>query len=705
MGLRNAVLTVIGIPFSFLVTMIFMWLTGNSLNEITLFSFVLVTGIIVDDAIVVIENIYRHVQEGSPIEKAVVNGASEVAGPVIAATSTTVAAFLPMLMMTGSTGEFFAQIPIAISAAIAASLFECLVILPSHFTDWPGAKSAERKAQAIHPATKEQRLMALLLRGTNRIVDFTLRYRFTSLGAVLLAFLLSVAILGVSITGKIPLIKIKFFPDEYAYYYIELEGPVATSIETTNKKLKEMTEFILAGKPHQLKSATAYAGFFVNEDYQPVYGGNNGNIIVEMPTKEEQDFPENHGNDPVLHLEYMRKSLARFGEGGWTVRVRPEKSGPPVGKDINIRVVGPNPDAVRELSKDVFNYLSTDEDVYPLLVDLSDNRGKPNRIFRFRVDEKRAAEHSLTPLAVAGLAGSVLDGRFVGEFRAVDEDVDLKLRIDKGFLPSPESAFAIPLVQHPSGPLRLGDLTTNESYMESNRLDRFQNNRAITLTANIKPGAPTSTPAMVNKIVTYYRTIKEKYPGAEISFSGEFEETRRSYVSLTYAFIVALLVIYLILATQFKSYLQPLIVISAIVFSIIGVVAGKLVTQGLFTVNSFIAAVGVTGVVVNDSLVLVDFINKRYASGMTRREAIREGIRIRLRPILLTTLTTSLGLAPMALGIPSYSLVWGAMASTFVTGLCTATFLTLFIVPVQWNLLMGVKLFFANRKARQKACR
>ena len=701
MGFRNAVLTVIGIPFSFLVTMIFMWLSGNSLNEITLFSFVLVTGIIVDDAIVVIENIYRHVQEGSPINEAVVDGASEVAGPVIAATSTTVAAFLPMLMMTGSTGEFFAQIPIAISAAIAASLFECLIILPSHFMDWPGAKATERKAKEIRPASKEHRLMALLLRGTNKIVDFTLQYRFTSLGVVLLAFLLSVAILGVSVSGKIPLIKIKFFPDEYTYYYIEVEGPVATSIETTNNKLKEITEFILPGKPGQLKSATAYTGFFVNEDYQPIFGSNNGNIIVEMPIKEEQDFPENHGNDPVLHLEHMRKNLAGFQKGGWTIRVRAEKGGPPAGKDINIRVVGPNPDAVRALAKDIYAFLSTNKVIFPYLVDLSDNRGRLNRVYRFHVDEERAAEYGLTPLAVAGLAGSVLDGRFIGQFRAVDEDVDLKLKIDKSFLHAPEAALAVPLVQHPTGPLRLGDLTRNESYTEPNRLDRFQNNRAVTLTANIKPGAPTSTPALVNTIWTYYGTIKEKYPGAELSFSGEFEETRRSYVSLTYAFIVALLVIYLILATQFRSYLQPLIVISAIVFSIIGVVFGKLITQSLFTVNSFIAVVGVTGVVVNDSLVLLDFINKRYQSGMTRREAIREGIRIRLRPILLTTLTTSLGLAPMALGIPSYSLVWGGMASTFVTGLCTATFLTLFIVPVQWNLLMGLKLFVQNRKSRQ----
>jgi HAE1 family hydrophobic/amphiphilic exporter-1 len=149
---------------------------------------------------------------------------------------------------------------------------------------------------------------------------------------------------------------------------------------------------------------------------------------------------------------------------------------------------------------------------------------------------------------------------------------------------------------------------------------------------------------------------------------------------------------YVIMATQFRSYLQPLIIISAVVFSLIGVVFGKFLTQGLFTVNSFIAVVGVTGVVVNDALVLIDFINRSYRSGMSRREAISRGIRIRLRPILLTTLTTSLGLAPMALGIPSYSVVWGSMASTFVTGLCTATFLTLFIVPIEWDLLMGLKL-------------
>jgi HAE1 family hydrophobic/amphiphilic exporter-1 len=146
-----------------------------------------------------------------------------------------------------------------------------------------------------------------------------------------------------------------------------------------------------------------------------------------------------------------------------------------------------------------------------------------------------------------------------------------------------------------------------------------------------------------------------------------------------------------ILASQFQSYLQPMIILSAIVFALIGVVFGKLVTQSLFTINSFIAAIGVAGVVVNDALVLIDFINKRYRSGLSRREAIFEGVHIRLRPILLTTLTTTLGLLPMAIGFPRYSLIWGTMASTFVTGLATATALTLFIIPVLWDLLHGLR--------------
>lgn len=688
MGLRNAAMTTVGIPFSFLVTMVLMHLTGNSLNEITLFSFVLVSGIIVDDAIVVVENIYRHVQQGDKLESAIINGTSEVMIPVIAATATTVAAFLPMLLMTGSTGEFFALIPKAVSFAIIASLIECLLILPLHYRDY-----GPRPGQVPDHA-HDNRLMRLLRRATERLVKVTLHYRFTSIALVLAAFVLSVAILGVSIAGVAPLIRIKFFPDDYNLYYAFIEAPPDTAIEKTDARTREIARFVMDDGPGYARSAAAFAGFSISEDYEQRFGHNLGTVTIALPRKERREF-----SDAQRFLDTMRDRLVeKFAGQGYSIKVRAEKDGPPAGKDINIRVVGSHDRNIDRLAADLLAALRNQPDIGPHLVQLEDDRGSPARVFRLAVDQARTQEQGLTTGDAVRLAASVLDGRYIGKYRVSDEEVDLKLRIDPAYLDNPESVLQIPVLEHPSGPVRLGDIVQPTPVSEPGELHRYQRQRSLTLTANIRTGAPLSTPVVVAWVNRHYQEVRDRYPGATITFGGEFEETRRSYTSLTYAFGLAILLIYLILATQFRSYLQPLIIISAVVFSIIGVVFGKLVTQSLFTVNSFIAVVGVTGVVVNDALVLIDFINRGYRAGLTRRQAIREGIRVRLRPIVLTTLTTTLGLMPMALGIPGYSLIWGSMASTFVTGLATATFLTLFIVPVEWDLLMGLRERWQKRK-------
>ncbi|WP_291330048.1 efflux RND transporter permease subunit [Desulfovibrio sp. UCD-KL4C] len=699
MGFRNAMLTTIGVPFAFLVTMIIMRLTGNSLNQITLFSFVLVSGIIVDDAIVVVENIFRHVQEGKSVRNAVIDGTSEVFWPVISATGTTVAAFLPMLIMTGSTGEFFAQVPKAITFALIASLIESLLILPSHFLDWPGA---EKLSEAGDKLAHEPFFMRVLRRWTDKLLSFVMRFRFTSLTVVFGAFVLAIAILVVSISGAIPLIKIKFYPDDYSLYYIELEGPVATSIEVTSDKLKRISVFIEKMGPSMSTSATAFAGFYFSEDYEMMYGSNLGNIVVELPAKDKQVFADAPNNDPGTHLDYIRKAIKKFGGDGWTIHVRPEKDGPPAGKDLNIRILGSDHIAVQGLTAKILDFIKKNNELGLQLVNLSKDEGTPNRIFRFLPINERISEYGLTPKQVASLSGSVLDGRFVGKFRLADEDVDLRLKIDPEFLNSPEDALSIPVLEHNESPIRLSDLCKVSIYMEPGQFNRFMTQRAVTITANIKSGSKLSPAIAVNRVKKFYESVRNNYPGASINFSGEYESTRKSYTSLLYAFFTAILIIYLILATQFKSYLQPVIILSAVVFSLTGVILGTFLSQTIFTVNSFIATVGVTGVVVNDSLVLLDFMNKLYLRGMKRKEALREGVRIRLRPILLTTLTTTLGLLPMAIGFPSYSLVWGAMASTFVTGLCTATFLTLFIIPVEWDLLMGFIEWKEKRKERKQ---
>ncbi|MES9993775.1 MAG: efflux RND transporter permease subunit [Candidatus Thiodiazotropha sp.] len=682
MGVRNAGLVTIGIPFSFMITMLIMYLTGNSLNEITLFSFVLVTGIVVDDAIVVTENIYRHVQEGKPLREAIINGTAEVALPVISATMTTVAAFLPMLIMSGSTGQFFALVPKAVSFAIIASLVECLLILPIHYLDF-----GPRQQGAVDLLQRDNAMMRVARRFTDWLLALTMRYRLSSLMVVTLLFAVAVVILGLSASGKVPLIRIQFFPDDYKLYYVDIVGPSNVAIEEVDERVKRIAESVMEDGPGMASAAAGLAGLYFNEDYEPIYGNNHGSVMVTMPSARDQTF-----DDPLAHLERMRERLKPIYEtDGYRLHIHPQNDGPPSGKDINVRVVGANVEAVSALARELLTYMRESSEIGPHLVGLNDDRGLAKRVFRLQVEQERVAEYGLDNAQVARLAASVLDGRYLGKYRHIDEEVDLKLRIDPQALQDPENALYIPVVEDAQHPIYLADLVSVQTYNESGEIKRYQGQRAISLKADIREGAPTSTPAVVNRVKNHFETIRDRYPGATVIFGGEHEDTQRSFESLAYAFIIAVLVMYVILATQFQSYLQPLIILSAIVFALIGVVFGKLVTQSLFTVNSFIAVIGVAGVVVNDALVLIDFINKRYRKGLSRREAIIQGVNIRLRPILLTTLTTSLGLLPMAIGFPSYSLIWGTMASTFVTGLATATALTLFIIPVLWDLVQGLQ--------------
>jgi HAE1 family hydrophobic/amphiphilic exporter-1 len=586
-----------------------------------------------------------------------------------------------MLIMTGYVGDFFALVPKAVTFAILASLVECLLILPIHYSDF-----GPRPRQKVDMMERDIAFMRLARRATDWLLKRTMHHRLLSVSTVLGLFLIALVVLGLSVSGKVPLIRIQFFPDDYKIYYVDIAGPSTTPIGEVDVRVKRIARTIMEDGPGMASAASGFAGFYFNEDYEPVYGNNYGSVMVTLPALEDQTF-----DDPLAHLDRMREKLAPLYEtDGYRLSIHPQNDGPPSGKDINVRVVGANLTSVSSLARELLRFMRENPAIGPHLIDLKDDRGEPKRVFRFEVDQQRVAEQGLDNGRVAQLAASVLDGRYLGKYRHVDEEIDLKLSIDPQRLQSPEQGLYIPAVEDPGRPIYLADLVRVRAYSEPGELKRYQGQRAISIKADIREGAPTSTPAVVNAVRSHYGTIRGDYPGATVTFGGDYEDTQRSFQSLGYAFIIAVLVMYVILATQFQSYLQPLIILSAIVFALIGVVFGKLVSQSLFTVNSFIAVIGVAGVVVNDALVLIDFINKRHRGGMSRHEAILEGVHIRLRPILLTTLTTTLGLLPMAIGFPSYSLIWGTMASTFVTGLATATALTLFIIPILWDLLQGL---------------
>lgn len=679
MGIRNSGLITIGIPFSFMITLLLMYLTGNSLNEMTLFSFVLVTGIIVDDAIVVTENIYRHIQEGQPLDKAVIIGTSEVALPVIASTLTTIAAFLPMLMMTGTPGDFFGQIPVAVAYALVASLIECLIILPIHYFDYgPRHNSALSKR-----LEKDDAILLFIRQLTKKILKFTLKYRYSCLLLISALLIISIGILGVSISGKLPLVKIQFFPNDYSVFHVNIKGRPEVSIEDLDKKVREISQEIYKDGPKKVQSTAGFAGYYIGDNYIPIFSNNYGTVMVTLPEKAQRNF-----SDPIQHLETVRSWLKeKFEHDGYKISVQAQKEGPLTAQDINIRVLGSNEKSIAGLTKALTSFLRNTPSITPHLVNIKNNRGELKRIISFKINHEKTSEYGLRNNLVTQLAGSVLDGQYIGTYRLHDEEIDLKLAIDPSSITSLQKVLEIPFIEHASGAILLSDIATLRTYSEQGQLNRYNSQRSISFGADLKTNAPTNIATVIDEINTFYQDIRHTYPGAQLIFAGDHATTQKSYTSLAYAFIIAIMVIYLILAAQFQSYLQPAIILSAIIFALIGVILGKFFTQSVFTVNSFMAIIGVAGVVVNDSLMLVDFMNKAYDSGLSRHGAIYRGIRVRLRPIIITTLTTTLGLLPMAIGIPSYSIVWGSMASTFVTGLITATLLTLFFVPILWDMV------------------
>ncbi len=696
MGFRNAALITIGIPFSFLVTLVLMYMTGNSINEVSLFAFVLVSGIIVDDAIVVVENMYRHYQSGQSLIESITEGTAEVFLPVVAATATTIVAFLPMLIMTGMVGDFFAIIPKTIAFALTASLFECLFILPCHYLDFgprlPAGAAIPASTEPTHfSLPQEGWIMGMTRRIFTALILLALRFRVSCLTLLAAVFIGTMAIFFASVEGKTSLVRIKFFPDKYSLFYVEITGPQGTSLAETNTLIKNIAALLAADGRQQVESALGFAGYYINEDFSPQYGRNLGYVAVTLPPGSARRFADFPKNDVVAHLEAVRKKVTPLLPDGFSLSVRPEKDGPPSGKDLNIRILGQDAKNVAALANQIDRFLRDDNTIAPWLVDLKDDQGSDARVFRMKVDREKAAELGFTVQEVAALAASLLDGRIIGEMKRADESIDIRLKLDNAREKTMFSVMDLEVAYMPTGAIRLGDLCRLIFSLEPSSLNRFQRQRAITLTANVKAGAPITSPVVVNRVDAYYASIRAKYPGASLIFAGEHESTQKSFLSLAYAFVIAIVAVYLILAAQFKSSIQPLIVIAAVIFALTGVILGTVFSRTLFTINSFVAVIGVTGVVVNDSLVLVEFINKCYARGLARRDALLLATQTRMRPILLTTLTTTLGLLPMALGIPEFSVIWGSMAMTFVTGLCTATILTIIIIPLLWDLVTARK--------------
>ncbi|MBF0226242.1 MAG: efflux RND transporter permease subunit [Desulfobacterales bacterium] len=722
LGFRNAMITAIGIPFSFLCTFIIMKMTGLSINTINLFAFVLVSGIIVDDAIVVVENIYRHQQLGKPLKIAIIDGTSEVMLPVISSALTTILAFIPMLIMTGALGDFFSVIPKAVTYALLASLFESLIMVPLHVLDW-GAK----EATGIHTniAAEENAHISTGIFGKiwgsySKALNILLDHKLISIGVTAGLFICALLILGLSVSGAVPLMKIKFFPSNYMKYHVTMDLPNGTSIEKTDEVVKDLATYIMSLGKKQAETASGSAGFFEDEDRQWLSGSHYGQLIVTIPPLGKRDFPENPDNDAMQHIEYIRKKLnehidktyADFDPSSPTglglkpkIKVFPENTGPPAGKPVSIRIVGSDLQTQLMVLNKLSDFLKTEPEMKDL-TDLGDNRPELQKVIKYTPKQEKAYEYGLNPGIVTGMVVGALGGQKAGEFRTGEEEINLMVRLarkDDEFnvkgvgLSDPRDILDVPVIEHSASPILFRDLVRMNYVMEPDSKARYNGKPSLIISANIKDGSNLTSSRVQYLAKQYFATIMHEFPGVTLNFEGEFAATGRAYASLTAAFFIALLCIYLVLASQFGDYIQPFIILSAVGFSIMGIIYGMFFTRSIFTIGSFLAVVGLAGLTVNDCIILLEFMNQLREQGKSIREAVIGACTARMRPVLITTITTILGLLPMAIGIPNKSIEWSPMATAFVTGSAAATMMTILIVPVLYEITAKSKDYLSSK--------
>jgi HAE1 family hydrophobic/amphiphilic exporter-1 len=688
-GFRNSLLTVIAIPFSFLTAIIFFPVLDISVNSNTLIGMLLVSGMLVDDAIIVLENIYRRVETGEELRAAVVNGANEVLWPVTAAVITTVAAFAPLLLVGGTGGKFVEVLPKAVVVCLLASLFECLVILPAHYLDF-GSRTAARKGRsgqrgwraALAPV---EGLRFRMDRGFDALRSVYLRalrpvitHRF-SFGVLLVAVLLA------AVAGATRL-RVVLFPGEYQSFTISLEAEPDFSLERTAEIVDEIEKRLAAMPEADVQDYNTTVGLAIDLNYDRIIAPNLALIYVAITQNEANQLKPKGVLDRVD--EQMRQLRAERPEGIVELRVEPQPHGPPVGRPIEARIQSEDFALNQSLADEIKAYVRT----IPGVSGVDDNLKEGPREIRLRIDEERAGVYGLTFEDLARSLRGANDGVVTSSFRSPSavEDDDIRVLLEPGQRDRILDLLEVEVMGSNGQLVRLADvadLEVTRGYLAYRRVD---GKRAVTVFGDVDQDLATST--SVNRdLEARFADIRARYPQVAIIYGGEYQESNEAIANTLAAFPVALLLIYMILATLFRSYVQPFIVLTSIPLGFAGIVFGVGVLDYTVSFSLLYASVGLTGVVVNDALVLVDFINRARRDGMPLEEAVMQAGARRLRPVILTTMTTVVALLPMALGIQGASLTYGPFAASIAFGLLFAMAGTLFVIPLSYATLAALQ--------------
>jgi len=695
LGLRNAVYASIGIPVAFLITFTLMHAFGLAIDGVTLFGLILVLGILVDDAIVVLENIFRYMETGMKPVQAAIQGSREVVGPVLASVTTNMAAFFPLLfLVTGVIGRYLAILPQVVLFALAASIFEVFFMLPSHVVELTPERPLRRLTGRRGPDvfTPLRRLYYPYLKRL-------LRHRYVSVLVIVLSTALAFVLYFQT--------DFEMFPktDAYPRFNIHFDLPVGASLDRTETVLMGLSDLVRREVGPDLVAPIAVAGM-KEVNYEPLYGPHFGMLNVVLTHQEERD------RSVQDILEEVRDDVERYltAQGAVALALERMLEGPPVGADVDLKIQAPAWEQSAEISRRIRETLAG----HPGIVDVRDSYSRDKRFMEVTVDEARARELGLSQADLEMMVQAAFHGLPVGTYNRGDEEQEIKLWVLPGYRRDFEDLTRLRCILPGGRTVPLREVARIRMTPGFHDVYHYKGKQTVQLTANIRAEqegeedgflasirGDRMTAVRANEIARErFEEIRGDYPGARMVAGGLQEETDTSLLELRNAGALALFLIFFILALQFNSFGQPFIIMITIPFVTLGVIIGLLVTGNPLTFVTLVGLLTLTGIVVNDSLVLIDFINRYREEEDNLYLAILRACHVRMRPILLTSLTTIFGLAPMAFGLGGKSPFWAPLATAIMWGLAFATLLILSMVPAYYAILQDLKHLVRHRRRR-----
>lgn len=670
LGLTNSGFVAVAIPISMMITFTILNMVGVTLNFVVLFSLILVLGHLVDVSIVVVENTFRHRQQGMDRVEAAYVGASEVSWPIAGSTLTAVAAFFPLLFWPGIMGRFMAYLPMTVSIALLSTLFVGMVINPALNSMWmPAPKRTLSEGESRqHP----------ILRAYESLLRLVLRWR----GVTMVIFM---AVLATITLVYLTQARIEFMPDtEPRLVMVDVDCPQGTNLDTSDRFVRMIEDRIrptAEGADYIMASVGSRGiGGFMESGGSGTY--QNRVTLV---------FPE-IGECKVAPSIIMNQVRGLVGsDPGITVRIDKEQEGPPTGPPVNIEISGDDFRTLAALAQDIKRAI---KDV-PGLVDARDNydRGKPE--VRVTVDRQQATLAGLNTQFIGTTVNTAINGRKAGEYREGDEEYDVIVRFPKWFREDLANIGSMTLISLNGRPIPFSAVAKLEQGAGLGSIERINRKRTVTVSANVEGRLAPAVLADVRAFLDDYPLP----PGYSLSYTGENEDMTESMAFLSRAFVIALFLITLVMVTEFNSIVQPLIIMTTVAMSVAGVLLALIVFHKPFNIiMTGIGCISLAGVVVNNGIVMLDFINRMRERGLPLNEAVVQAAVIRFRPVMLTAITTVIGLVPMAIGISFdfrkfkwifggfSSQWWGPMALAVTVGLTFATFLTLIAVPTIYSL-------------------